>query len=192
MKKYLTPCVFVLGVFFITSTAQAKDRTCAEKMRQYRTEAIAVSVGIPVSGWLVGAMCGPGLIKQYHDILRLEAATILTNKIYNAEIITKAHLIIDDFYQKLTRTYPTMTLAKADVIDVLHRYNIYSPKYGRCVLVGDRLINTLFPNQQTDKYLKIDREWHAQQEEKKKQIAEAAKIRNQKNVDEDIRYFADI
>lgn len=175
MKKYFPPCFFVLCAFFTTSTAQAKARTCAQKMRQYRIEAIAVSAGVPVSGWLLGAMCGPGLVKQYHDILRLEAATILTNKIYNPEIITKAHLIIDNYYQKLKRTYPAMTLAKEEVIDVLHRYNINSPKYGRCdVVLGNRLITNLFPNKKTDEYLKIDAAWHAK-----------------KNAQE-IRYYADI
>jgi len=174
----------MFSVLLFAHVALAKDRTCAQAKRGFFAWQAAALAVLPVAGWGVGLAFLPMGLRWLRDAARLEAATTIANGVFEDNEINKANRIIDRFYQKLIKKYPTSVLGRGEVIDVLHRYNINSVRNGKCNL-QDSLYYTLFPENRVSEYLKFDANWENDRNEKeeayRRQVLRAVKIRNVKN-----------
>ncbi len=176
--------ILVVALSF-SAISNARNDTCAEKVRSSFAKNAAVCTLVPVFGWVIGLTCLPQGVRELRDAAVLEAATIMTNGVYSKKEISDAKETIDRFYLKLIKKYPTMTLGKEEVVDTLNRLNINGPANGMCYAKIGRLSGSLFPDNKAQEYLRSDTNWEKERDAKEeayiKDTAKAARIRNKKN-----------
>jgi hypothetical protein len=193
-KNYLASLMVVLCL-----SISAQAQTCSNYLMSWLKVDIGLFIGIPVLGWATGIISIDYELKKYHAATRLKAASIL-NSIYSQRDKAKAQEIIDLYYQKLLHRYPTMTLGKQEVVDLLHRYNENSVRYGDCFC---DITTRLFPDSKAAQYLANEKKWDKEikkrkniqikaQEKYAEEIEHAAKIRREKNGVGELQIYDDI
>ncbi len=178
--------IIIAFVLITTSASAQATTTCAEMLRRQFNITVALSIGIPVIGWVAGIINASGLSEKQQDIKHLEAATNITRNLRPKNETAAAWAMIDKFYNILLKMYPTMTLGKEEVVFVLHKFNINSVDNGRCT---QPLINSLFPDENASSYIIHDRKWLAETEQrlrdergaKERNAYEAARAAEERN-----------
>lgn len=172
--------IFV-AVFLISNALCAKKDTCADMMYRLYASYVGWSVGIPVAGWLIGALTGRDIDKLRKKVIVLNTATRIFEKKSKAKEADPQDIErLDIFYRKIIRLYPKTELSRKEVIEVLHKYNKYGVKNGTCNM-HENLYTKLFPENRVQEFKKSHAVWQRDNAKIVKAHARAAKIRNQKN-----------
>ncbi len=184
--KCVTKIVEMIALCSLLASSNLTALTCVGKLRiEGKWLALRATAGtllFPLYGFGVNLMAksvkNRGLVVK--NSARLEAATTIKNAKPSRKT-EKAHKVMEEFYLELVELYPETRIGKAEVVDWLHRLNLGGEEPACARLYREPLAVAFFPEHKMNHYLSTLAARSASVADSKKELQEAARIRDEKN-----------